>query len=36
MLINNVMVILGVSVFYQQLIKGAVVLLVVAIYKQRA
>jgi ribose transport system permease protein len=35
-LINNVMVILGVNVFYQQLIKGTVVLLVVAIYKQRA
>lgn len=35
-LINNVMVILGVNVFYQQLIKGSVVLLVVAIYKQRA
>lgn len=34
-LINNVMVILGVNVFYQQLIKGTVVLLVVAIYKQR-
>jgi ribose transport system permease protein len=36
MLINNMMVILGVNVFYQQLIKGSVVLLVVAIYKQRA
>lgn len=36
LLINNVMVILGVSVFYQQLIKGFVVLLVVALYKQRA
>jgi ribose transport system permease protein len=36
MLINNVMVILGVSMWYQQLIKGLVVLLVVAIYKQRA
>lgn len=35
-LINNVMVILGVNVFYQQLIKGFVVLLVVALYKQRA
>ncbi len=35
-LINNVMVILGVNVFYQQLIKGLVVLLVVALYKQRA
>jgi ribose transport system permease protein len=35
-LINNVMVILGVSMWYQQLIKGLVVLLVVAIYKQRA
>ena len=35
-LINNVMVILGVNVFYQQLIKGFVVLTVVAIYKQRA
>jgi ribose transport system permease protein len=35
-LINNVMVILGVNVFYQQLIKGTVVLLVVAIYKQRS
>lgn len=34
-LINNVMVILGVNVFYQQLIKGFVVLLVVALYKQR-
>jgi ribose transport system permease protein len=34
-LINNVMVILGVSVWYQQLIKGLVVLLVVATYKQR-
>ncbi len=34
--INNVMVITGVSVFYQQLIKGFVVLLVVALYKQRA
>jgi len=36
LLINNVMLILGVSVFYQQLIKGLVVLLVVALYKQRA
>ena len=35
-LINNVMVILNVSTWYQQLIKGFVVLLVVAIYKQRA
>jgi len=35
-LINNVMVILGVNIFYQQLIKGFVVLLVVALYKQRA
>lgn len=35
-LINNVMVILGVSIWYQQLSKGLVVLLVVAIYKQRA
>jgi ribose/xylose/arabinose/galactoside ABC-type transport system permease subunit len=35
-LINNVMVNLGVNVFYQQLIKGFVVLLVVALYKQRA
>jgi ribose transport system permease protein len=35
-LINNVMVILGVTIWYQQLIKGIVVLLVVAIYKQRA
>ena len=35
-LISNVMVITGVSVFYQQLIKGFVVLLVVALYKQRA
>jgi ribose transport system permease protein len=35
-LIANVMVILGVSMWYQQLIKGLVVLLVVAIYKQRA
>lgn len=34
-LISNVMVITGVSVFYQQLIKGFVVLLVVALYKQR-
>ena len=34
-LINNVMVILGVNIFYQQLIKGFVVLLVVALYKQR-
>jgi ABC-type xylose transport system permease subunit len=30
------MVNLGVNVFYQQLIKGFVVLLVVALYKQRA
>lgn len=36
MLINNVMVDLGVNIFYQQLIKGFVVLLVVALYKQRA
>lgn len=35
-LINNVMVILGVNIFYQQLIKGFVVLMVVALYKQRA
>ena len=35
-LINNVMVIQNVSMWYQQLIKGLVVLLVVAIYKQRA
>jgi ribose/xylose/arabinose/galactoside ABC-type transport system permease subunit len=35
-LINNVMVIQNVSMWYQQLIKGVVVLLVVAIYKQRA
>ncbi len=35
-LINNVMVILGVNVFYQQLIKGFVVLMVVTLYKQRA
>ena len=35
-LIANVMVILGVSMWYQQLIKGMVVLMVVAIYKQRA
>ncbi len=35
-LINNVMIILGVSTWYQQLIKGIVVLSVVAIYKQRA
>ncbi len=34
-LISNVMVILGVNIFYQQLIKGFVVLLVVALYKQR-
>jgi len=34
-LINNVMVILGINVFYQQLIKGFVVLSVVALYKQR-
>jgi ribose transport system permease protein len=36
MLISNVMVDLGINVFYQQLIKGFVVLLVVALYKQRA
>jgi ABC-type xylose transport system permease subunit len=30
------MVILGVNIFYQQLIKGFVVLMVVALYKQRA
>ena len=35
-LINNVMVTLNVSTWYQQLIKGLVVLLVVAIYKQKA
>lgn len=34
-LINNVMVIMGVNIFYQQSIKGFVVLLVVALYKQR-
>jgi len=34
--INNVMVMLNISMWYQQLIKGLVVLLVVAIYKQRA
>jgi ribose transport system permease protein len=35
-LINSVMVTLNVSTWYQQLIKGIVVLVVVAIYKQRA
>jgi ribose transport system permease protein len=35
-LINNIMIILGINVFFQQLIKGLIVLLVVAIYKQRA
>lgn len=34
-LINNIMIILGVSMFYQQLIKGIIVLVAVAIYKQR-
>lgn len=34
-LINNSMVMLNVSSFYQQLIKGTIVLIVVAIYKQR-
>ncbi len=34
-LIANVMVILGVNVFFQYLIKGFIVLLVVGIYKQR-
>jgi ribose transport system permease protein len=33
--INNFMVMLDVSMFYQQLIKGAIVLIAVAIYKQR-
>jgi ribose/xylose/arabinose/galactoside ABC-type transport system permease subunit len=35
-LISNIMIILGINVFFQQLIKGFIVLLVVAIYKQRA
>jgi ribose transport system permease protein len=35
-LINNIMIILGISVFYQQLAKGIIVLAAVAIYKQRA
>lgn len=34
-LIANIMVMLGVNVFFQQLIKGFIVLLVVGIYKQR-
>jgi len=34
-LIGNIMVMLGVNVFFQQLIKGTIVLLVVGIYKQR-
>jgi ribose/xylose/arabinose/galactoside ABC-type transport system permease subunit len=34
-LINNIMVMLDVNMFYQQLIKGTIVLLAVAIYKQR-
>jgi ribose transport system permease protein len=34
-LISNIMVMLGVNVFFQQLIKGTIVLLVVGIYKQR-
>lgn len=34
-LINNVMIMLGISMFYQQLTKGIIVLAAVAIYKQR-
>jgi ABC-type xylose transport system permease subunit len=30
------MIILGISIFYQQLAKGIIVLVAVAIYKQRA
>lgn len=35
-LINNIMILVGVSMFYQQMIKGIIVLTAVAIYKQRA